>query len=169
MTMHYICILQMQILKYTINSIFHNMNKLIVIITLFMSCLAIHAQDKGCLSKEQFRERQKQYLVEKAKLTQEEAAKFFPLYFELQDKKFSYNKEMWDKIRKAKETKNVTDAEYSRITEDVIKTRITVDELELEYLRKYKKVLTPKKIYDIQRAEMKFSRELIKGAGKHKK
>ena len=109
------------------------------------------------------------YYRKKAGLTQEEAAKFFPLYFELQDKKFSYNKDMWDKIRKAKDGNNVTDAEYSRITEDVIKTRLTIDELELEYLGKYKKVLSPKKIYNIQRAEMKFSRELLKGAGKHKK
>lgn len=146
------------------------MNRFIILITLLFACLGVQAQyKKECMSKEQFRERQKQYFVEKAGLTHEEAVKFFPLYFELQDKKFSYNKEMWDKIRKAKEGKNITDAEYSRITEDVIKTRLTIDELELEYLRKYKKVLSPKKIYDIQRAEMKFSRELIKGAGKHKK
>lgn len=146
------------------------MNRFVIIIAMLISCLAIQAQDKKeCMSKEQFRERQKQYLVEKAELTQEEAAKFFPLYFELQDKKFSYNKDMWDKIRKAKDGNNVTDAEYSRITEDVIKTRLTIDELELEYLGKYKKVLSPKKIYNIQRAEMKFSRELLKGAGKHKK
>ncbi|WP_299229282.1 hypothetical protein [uncultured Bacteroides sp.] len=146
------------------------MSRLIIIITLFMTCLSMQAQDKKeCMSKEQFRERQKQYFVEKAGLTQDEAAKFFPLYFELQDKKFSYNKEMWDKIRKTKEAQNITDAEYSRITEDVIKTRLTIDELELEYLHKYKKVLSPKKIYNIQKAEMKFSRELLKGAGKHKK
>ena len=135
-----------------------------------MAFLSAQAQGKKeCLSKEQFREKQKQYFVDKAGLTKDEAAKFFPLYFELQDKKFSYNKEMWSKIRKTKEGKNITDAEYSRLTEDVIKTRITIDELELEYLRKYKKVLSPKKIYDIQRAEMKFSRELLKGAGKHNK
>ena len=135
-----------------------------------MAFLSAQAQEKKeCLSKEQFREKQKQYFVDKAGLTKDEAAKFFPLYFELQDKKFSYNKEMWSKIRKTKEGKNITDAEYSRLTEDVIKTRITIDELELEYLRKYKKVLSPKKIYDIQRAEMKFSRELLKGAGKHNK
>lgn len=146
------------------------MNRLVVIITLFMACLAIQAQDKnGCLSKEQFREKQKQYIEEKAGLTKDESARFFPLYFELQDKKFSYNKEMWNKIRNVKGSKNVTDAEYSRITEDVIKTRITIDELELEYLDKYKKVLSPKKIYNVQRAEMKFSRELLKGAGKQKK
>lgn len=146
------------------------MNRLIIIMTLFMAFLSAQAQEKKeCLSKEQFREKQKQYFVDKARLTKDEAAKFFPLYFELQDKKFSYNKEMWSKIRKTKEGKNITDAEYSRLTEDVIKTRITIDELELEYLRKYKKVLSPKKIYDIQRAEMKFSRELLKGAGKHNK
>lgn len=146
------------------------MNRLIIIMTLFMAFLSAQAQGKKeCLSKEQFREKQKQYFVDKAGLTKDEAAKFFPLYFELQDKKFSYNKEMWSKIRKTKEGKNITDAEYSRLTEDVIKTRITIDELELEYLRKYKKVLSPKKIYDIQRAEMKFSRELLKGAGKHNK
>lgn len=146
------------------------MNRLIMIMALFMAFLSAQAQGKKeCLSKEQFREKQKQYFVDKAGLTKDEAAKFFPLYFELQDKKFSYNKEMWSKIRKTKEGKNITDAEYSRLTEDVIKTRITIDELELEYLRKYKKVLNPKKIYDIQRAEMKFSRELLKGAGKHNK
>ncbi|WP_300796694.1 hypothetical protein [uncultured Bacteroides sp.] len=146
------------------------MNRLIMIMALFMAFLSAQAQGKKeCLSKEQFREKQKQYFVDKAGLTKDEAAKFFPLYFELQDKKFSYNKEMWSKIRKTKEGKNITDAEYSRLTEDVIKTRITIDELELEYLRKYKKVLSPKKIYDIQRAEMKFSRELLKGAGKHNK
>ena len=144
------------------------MNRLIMIMALFMAFLSAQAQGKKeCLSKEQFREKQKQYFVDKVGLTKDEAAKFFPLYFELQDKKFSYNKEMWSKIRKTKEGKNITDAEYSRLTEDVIKTRITIDELELEYLRKYKKVLSPKKIYDIQRAEMKFSRELLKGAGKH--
>lgn len=146
------------------------MNRLIMIMALFMAFLSAQAQGKKeCLSKEQFREKQKQYFVDKAGLTKDEAAKFFPLYFELQDKKFSYNKEMWSKIRKTKEGKNITDAEYSRLTEDVIKTHITIDELELEYLRKYKKVLSPKKIYDIQRAEMKFSRELLKGAGKHNK
>ena len=146
------------------------MNRLIMIMALFMAFLSAQAQEKKeCLSKEQFREKQKQYFVDKAGLTKDEAAKFFPLYFELQDKKFSYNKEMWSKIRKTKEGKNITDAEYSRLTEDVIKTRITIDELELEYLSKYKKILSPKKIYDIQRAEMKFSRELLKGAGKHNK
>ena len=56
------------------------MNRFIIIITLFFACLAVQAQEKKeCMSKEQFRERQKQYFADKADLTQEEAAKFFPL------------------------------------------------------------------------------------------
>lgn len=46
----------------------------------------------GCnqrLSPAEFRARQKAYITEKAGLTKEEAARFFPLYFELQDKKKS--------------------------------------------------------------------------------
>ena len=160
----------MQIWRYTTNSIFFNMNRLVIIITLLIVSLGIQAQGKKeCLSKEQFREKQQQYIKDKAGLTKEESAKFFPLYFELQDKKFSYNKEMWNKVRKTKESENVTDAEYSKIIEDFIKTRIKIDELELEYLHRYKKILSPKKIYNIQRAETKFSRELLKGAGNHKK
>ena len=39
-------------------------------------------------SPEEFQTRQKEYITEKAQLTAEEAEKFFPLFFELQKKKF---------------------------------------------------------------------------------
>ena len=48
--------------------------------------------------------------------------------------------------------------------EDVIKARIATDQLELEYVQKYKKFLSAKKIYQVQKAEMKFHRELLKGS-----
>ena len=47
--------------------------------------------------------------------------------------------------------------------EDVIQARIAADELELEYVRKYKQFLPAKKIYLLQKAEMRFHREMIKG------
>ena len=61
-----------------------------------------------------------------------------------------------------------TEAEYAKIIEDVLQTRITIDQLELEYVRKYKQFLSAKKIYQIQKAEMKFHRELLKSAQKRK-
>ena len=90
-----------------------------------------------------------------------------PLYFELQDKKGAYNKEAWQKMRQGK-AEGTTEAEYAKIIEDVLQTRITIDQLELEYVRKYKQFLSAKKIYQIQKAEMKFHRELLKNTQKRK-
>lgn len=133
-----------------------------------LGCLSALAQNKR-LTREEFRERQRIYFTEQADLTQQEAARFFPLYFELQDKKGRLNHEAMEQMRKGKE-ENLTEAEYDRIVENVLKSRITGDELELEYLKKYKKFLTSKKIYRLQKAEMHFHRELLKDAnGKRQK
>lgn len=128
---------------------------------------SLYAQ-KAKLSKEEFRDRQQEFIIQRAGLTPEEAKQFFPLYFELQDKKESYNREAWKKIRQGKDP-NTSEAEYSRIVEDVIRSRITNDNLDLEYVKKYKKFLSAKKIYDIQRAEMRFHRELLKSVRHGKK
>lgn len=137
------------------------MRKIFYILSFFIGfCTNVHAQ-KAKLSKEEFRNVQEKFITEKANLTAKEAKQFFPLYFELQDKKTSLNKEAWEKLRKGKE-EYVNEAEYSQLVEDIIETRIQIDKLDLEYVRKYKKILPAKKIFEIQRAEMKFHRELLK-------
>ena len=96
-----------------------------------------------------------------------EAARFFPLYFEL-GQEAGTKKEAWQKMRKGKDP-NTTETEYAKIVEDVIKARIATDQLELEYVQKYKKFLSAKKIYQVQKAEMKFHRELLKGQPRKQK
>ena len=139
------------------------MNRLITIITLLMICFAAQAQDKnGCLSKEQFREKQKRYLIDKAGLTDEEAEKFFPLYFELQDQKQQLNEEAWTLLREGKKD-NVSEERYEEILNGVYEARISADRLEKSYFGKFKDILSCKKIYLVQQAEMRFHRELLKG------
>lgn len=129
---------------------------------LLILCVSgIQAQNTK-FSKEEFRNRQKEFFIQQAGLSNDEAQKFFPLYFELQDKKQAYNKEAWQKLRQGKNP-NTTETEYGKIVEDVIQARIATDELELEYVRKYKQFLLAKKIYLLQKAEMRFHRELLKG------
>ena len=75
----------------------------------------------GCdqhLSPEEFRAKQKAFITEKAGLTSEEAAKFFPLYFELQDRKKQLNDEAWKLLRQGKDEKT-TEAQYEEIMEGV--------------------------------------------------
>lgn len=132
----------------------------ILLLLIVVSISAAYAQEPT-MNKQQFRQRQKRYLTEKASLTPQEAQAFFPLYFELQDKKHDLNKEAWVKLRK-EQKENLTEAAYSKLIDDVAKARIAADELEYEYVQRYKEVLPAKKIYRIQRAEMHFHRELLK-------
>lgn len=144
------------------------MRQIIIATIILFSTIANAQSNKSHFSKEEFRNRQKEFLTQKAGLTSEETEKFFPLYFEFQDKKAEYNKEVWSSMKKG-DNKNTTETEFEKISEDIVKTKITIDNLEMEYLDKYKKVLSSKKIYKIQRAEMKFHRELIRAMKENRK
>ena len=126
-----------------------------LLITLYIS-ISLQAQDK---KKPGFTK--EEYLTQKAEITQEEATKFFPIYFELQDRKKTVNDKAWEQARKGKNPKT-TDAEYEQIIEGIVKARIEADKLDLEYLQRFKKILSPKKIYKLQRAEIKFHRDILK-------
>ncbi len=114
------------------------------------------------LTPQEFREKQKEFITEKAGLTREEADRFFPLYFELQDKK----KELTDKVSKLMQKgrqENLSEAEYEKILKGVIDTRIASEELEKSYMDKFKMIISYQKIYQVRRAEMRFHREILKG------
>lgn len=114
------------------------------------------------LTREEFRARQQAFLTEKAGLTAEEAAKFFPLYFELQDRKQKLNDQAWKLLRQGKD-EQTTESQYGEILDGVYDARVASSELERSYMKKFQKILSNKKIYLIQRAEMRFHRELLKG------
>ena len=133
---------------------------ILLTIILSISSISLFAQ-KPRMSKEEFRQCQEKYIKEQTGLTQQEAQQFFPLYFELQDKKDAINRQAWVQMRKGKE-ENLSEAEYNKIVEEIIKARISCDQLDLEYLHKYQKFLSSKQIFNIQRAEMWFHRELLK-------
>lgn len=141
------------------------MKKLILLVVILGSFVPVLWAADGCdqhLSREEFRAKQKAFITEQAGLSKEEAAKFFPIYFELQDKKKKLNDESWTLIRKGKDAKT-TEAQYEEINEKIADNRIAANRLDKSYLEKFKKILSSKKIYQVQRAEMRFHREMIKG------
>ena len=58
---------------------------------------------------------------------------------------------------------NVSEERYEEILNGVYEARISVDRLEKSYFGKFKDILSCKKIYLVQQAEMRFHRELLKG------
>ena len=121
------------------------MKKLIVLMLVFLSFGSVISLAAGRseqrLTKEEFRAKQQAFITEKAGLSEDEAEKFFPLYFELQDEKKQLNDKAW---------------------EGVYDARIASDELEKSYFEKFRKILSCKQIYEVQQAEMRFHREWLK-------
>lgn len=146
------------------------MKRLVILVGIICSITSLWAAD-GCnqhLSPEEFRTKQKAFIIERAGLTEEEAAKFFPVYFELQDRKKVLNDEAWGLVREGRNP-NTTETEYEEILEGIYNARISSDRLDKIYFDKFKKILSFKKLYQVQRAEMRFHRELLKGMQRHMK
>jgi hypothetical protein len=132
-----------------------------ILITLLMMTTLLPALAQQKCNREEFRAKQEAYLTEQAELTQDEAAHFFPLYFELQDKKKALNDAAFAKAKTGKKG-TATEKEYEDILDQLAQARLACDRLDVEYLGRFKQILSAKKLYFLQRAEMKFHRDLVR-------
>lgn len=144
---------------------------LITAMLLLVATITATAQErpmnKPHFSPEEFQAKQKAYIAEKAGLTQEEADGFFPLFFELQKKKFELERNVRKDFRKNRDEK-ITDEECRNFVYKMADTRIEIAKLEREYTDKYLQVLPPCKLRRVQHAEGMFQRDLMKKMTEHR-
>ena len=121
------------------------------------------SQRKKCdnITKDEFRKKQKTFIIREAQLTSKEAAHFFPLYFELQDKKRLLTEDANAKRNKALRGK-LDEKQYKSAVDQILNAHVDLEQLEREYVEKYRRFLTNKKIFNIMTAEIKFRKQLIK-------
>ena len=145
---------------------------LLVFISLL--CLTVTAQEQNNqqrrprMSHEEFRNKQKEYIIRQAELTETESTAFFPLYFELQNKKHEANRRVWKQAR-AVPPHERTEEECDQMIDALADVKIECATLEKEYLKKFKEILPAKKLMRVQMAEDRFQRELLKGMQQGKK
>ena len=118
-------------------------------------------------SPEEFQTKQKTYITEKAGLTPEESEAFFPLFFELQKKKFELERNARKDFRKQRGEK-MTEEECRDFVYKMADTKIEIAKLEREYTGKYLEVLPPCKLRRVQHAEGMFQRDLMKKMTEHR-
>ena len=137
--------------------------KYAILLFIGLLCLPMNAQKRkeNKRTEEDFRAKKQAYMTQKAELTEEESKNFFPLYFELQDKKKEANKKAWEGAGKGKDPQT-TEQEYEGIIDEFFNSQHYLIDLEKEYIDKYRKVLTDRKIYMIYWAEIKFNRNMMK-------
>ena len=118
-------------------------------------------KNKPHFSPEEFQAKQKAYITEKAELTAQEAEAFFPLFFELQKKKFELERNARKDFRKQRNGQ-MTEEECRNFVYNMADVRIEIAKLEKEYTEKYLQVLSPCKVRRVQHAESSFQRDLMK-------
>lgn len=112
-------------------------------------------------SHEEFQAKQKEYITRKAQLTPEEAEAFFPLFFELQKRKFTLEHEARKSIKK-KRGEKMNEEQCREFVNKMSDVKIEVAKLEKEYSAKYLNVIPACKLLGVQHAEISFQRDLMK-------
>lgn len=115
----------------------------------------------GQFSAAEYWNQQKAFFTEKAQLTEDEAAAFFPLYNELQQKKRELNRDIRRVMRELAGAESSEEQSLKAIDAQA-ETNIKIAELEKEYLQKFKKVLPASKILKVQNAEEQFNSQILK-------
>jgi len=114
-------------------------------------------------SPEKFKQELKEYITKHAQLTPQEAAKFFPLYEELQSKKRALFEK--NKIKHRPKDEQSCKAAIRQKDENEIKAK----KLEQQYHEKFMHVISAQKLFEVIRAENEFHRGMFKGFVKNEK
>ena len=140
------------------------MNKIFIIT--FAALMAVStfgfAQDKrDAFDKESSLSKRKEFFTSELGLTPREVEQFIPLVEELEQKKFEANQRCRKLTREMKQKSNPTESDYLYVIDECLKMGLREAELEKEYYEKFKKVLSPEKLYRYKEAEIKFVREFL--------
>lgn len=118
--------------------------------------------------KEAFQAKRNAFITAEVGLTPEEAEVFIPLCNELQKKMFDVGRECRKLTKELKHKESLTESDYSKVNDECIGVKLKEAALEKEYYEKFKKILSPEKLYKYRRAEYKFARNFMKGSDVNK-
>ena len=148
------------------------MNKLFVYIFAMFSVMQVteviaqpSQQHKG-FDRGAYESRKNAFITAELKLTPEEAAAFIPLTNELEHKKFAAGMECRKINRELRKKESPTDQDFNQAIDVCLEVHMKEAELEKEYYAKFRKILSPEKLYRYKNAEMKFARIFMKERNK---
>lgn len=137
------------------------MKKILISMMLFLSGVMTQAQEARKFSPEKFQAEMEQFITKEANLTPEEAAKFFPLFREMQQKQ----RTIFEKVRKEGFTKPVDDATCRKLVERRDACELEQKKIQQLYHQKFFSVISPSKVFDVLIAEERFHRRAFRNWG----
>lgn len=103
-----------------------------------------------------------EFIADKIELSAEQREKFIPLYEEMDAKtsKIEHEARTMERDVRKKGTA-ATDTEYEKTAEALAELKAKQGAVEKEYFDKYRKILTPKQLFQLNNAERDFMRNLM--------
>lgn len=99
-----------------------------------------------------------QFITSEAALTPQEAAAFFPVYREMMEKQ----RTLFVQAGKNRYVKPVDDEGCRKAIEQSDDIDLRIKELQQQYHKRFMKILNPRKVYDVLKAENRFHRQALK-------
>ena len=124
-----------------------------------LMAVTVSAQGHQKFSPEKFDADLEKFVTEQAKLSQQEADKFFPLFREMHQKQ----RAVYRKIRQATKQKPADDKACEATLKECDKLNIELREIEQHYHQKMMKAIPAQKVYDAIMAESRFHRRMMRG------
>ena len=146
---------------------------LFTLITLLLLPAAVSAQKPSDRERKTWMKEMQQYknefLTRKLNLTEEQKAKFLPVYNRMESEVRAVNEQTMKMERDIKKSKEATDLEYEKLAEAQFELKAREAKIELKYLKDFKTILKPAQLVKLKKAERDFSRELMKKHQEHSK
>ncbi|SEF60594.1 MULTISPECIES: hypothetical protein [Parabacteroides] len=118
--------------------------------------------------REAFQAKRNAFITAEVGLTPEEAALFIPLCDEFRQKTFEASRSCRKLSKQLRSKDTPTDVEYTEAIDACLEAHAKEVELEKEYFNKFKKILSPEKLYKYKEAENRFMRSFIRESGEKK-
>lgn len=138
-----------------------------ILLTLFVlsgAFTSLYSQkcEENCKKKDQIKAQKVAFITDKLQLTVEEAQQFWPIYNEMNKKSDEIEAQIRTIVKNYKKNKEtLSNTELETMSDKMVELQVTSAKLDAEYYQKYKKVLSIRKIMELNQAEREFKHELL--------
>ena len=137
------------------------MKKLLCLIICLLSFSVMKADEQQKFSPEKFQADMEQFITQEAKLTSDEAAKFFPLLREMHQKQ----RAIYGRIGKLYTGIGTDDKACARAIRESDRLNVELRQVEQQYHEKMMRVIPASKLSAAIAAENRFHRQMMRGWG----
>ncbi len=139
--------------------------RLYIIAALIVTALTAVAQtnnkDQRTRWMNEVRTQKYEFIVKETDMTKEQQDEFLPIYKEMEKAIFTANQEARALELKVTNQTRTTEAEYAAAALMLARVKQREGDIEMEYYQKFERILSKKQLFQLKRAENKFTQYML--------